>query len=195
MLFSSKLLACCLALTTVCSNANEILRNSGFENGSVGWELYLKNGSNDGGVSFTADFSTAHTGRFSGKLTSRKFDRYGITSTSKNISVKPGDKYSVSAWVKTAGDFVVEPEYPGAVLRLTLFDKDGKDLPGGHFFVGPSGVSRGDIARVGSIGRTGEWKRISGMIEIPKGAAQAAFFFFVWRASGTIWVDDLSLSK
>lgn len=171
------------------------LANGGFEDGMKGWHLWGPPESKAAGCTFITVPSELHSGGHQARLESRATTRFGILPDGPPLRVQPGERYRITAWVKAGADFKAEPGTPGVVLRATLFEFPGKDHPGGHLFVGAQGVAIGNPAPLADPAPPREWTKLEAVVEIPAGANHLVFFVFVWRASGTLSVDDVSLVR
>ncbi len=170
------------------------IKNGDFELGTQNWNLFVPPESAGAGCEFSVEKAPAHSGLQAARLTATKKARFGISYYEPTpIPVKVGHHYRLTAWVKAGANFAIDSGTPGPVLRATLFDRHMKDVPGGHIFVGLSGVQRGDATQLSAATVSTDWTKIEGVVEIPEGAANMILFVFCWKTSGTLWVDDVSV--
>ncbi|HWZ94850.1 MAG TPA: hypothetical protein VNW30_06610 [Opitutaceae bacterium] len=173
-----------------------LLSNSGFEKGSDDWRMFVARGSEHAGCEFNVVAGGAHAGKIAATLKSTNPARFGICPVRPPITVKAGERYRLSAWVKAGDDFQVEPGTAGVVIRATLFQAPWVDAKDGHVFISLNGVSQPDAVHL-SAGQSvpKEWTKLEGVIQIPPGVTEMAYFIFCRKASGTLWVDDVSLTR
>jgi len=190
----------CLVLMIGCSKAHVVTpvvqtqRDS--ELAAVKWNLFVPQESEGAGCRLTFDKIGSHSGKEAMRLTSLRMARFGIYADQPTpIQVKVGQRYRLTAWVRAGNNFAIEAGTPGLVLRATLFDRQRKDVPGGHIFVGLGGMRRGDATLLSTETVPTDWTKIEGVIEIPTGTTQMILFVFCWKSSGTIWVDDISVTE
>ena len=160
-----------------------------------GWRMWVPPESQAAGCSFSPMPSERLPGKMQAALESRDPARFGILPDTRGLRVVPGERYRLTAWVKADASFKAEPGTPGVVLRATLFEFPGKDFPGGHIFAGFKGVAIGDPTPLAGAPPPREWAKIEATIEIPDGVTHLIYFVFVWRASGRLWVDDVSIVR
>lgn len=163
---------------------------------TISWNLFVPEESRSASCRFIFDKTETHSGNQSIQLTSLHLARFGIYADHLGpIEVKPGQRYRLTAWIKAGRNFAIEAGTPGLVLRATLFDRHLKDVPGGHVFVGLAGMRRGDATLLSSEPVPSVWTKVEGVIEIPAGTVHMILFVFCWKASGTIWLDDVSVTE
>ena len=172
-----------------------LLANGEFERAMADWKLFVPAESQAAGCNFTTVPEDRQGGRLKAQLTSATPARFGLFPDRLPMAVRYGDRYRLTAWVKADADFQVQAGTPGITLRATLFENPEKDFPGGHIFVGAKGVAIGNPALLAGSPPPREWTKIEATIKIPHGVNYLIFFVFVWRASGKLWVDDISMVK
>lgn len=118
----------------------------------------------------------ARSGPLSLKYVNHDQNRYCLAT--QKIELKPGQKYRVSAWVKTER---LEGRESGATVCMEWRDNAGNWIGG----VYPTGVKG-----------TSDWKHIQGEVRTPKGAASFTLTCYVReRMTGTAWFDDVEVVR
>ncbi|WP_218094113.1 DUF7594 domain-containing protein [Paenibacillus solanacearum] len=152
-----------------------VLVNGGFEQASNGlpanWNKWVASGS----PQFASDSQTVKEGSRSLKIQSAETSRGSMTQSAR---VEPNQNYQLSAWIKT--DNIVSNDR-GVVLRYQFSDVDGKKI----------GADMFTAARKG----TGDWQQLTHKMAVPSGAVKVLVELFLWGATGTVWFDDVRLSK
>ena len=170
------------------------VQNGDFELGTANWNLFVPQESATAGCQFSVEDTAAHSGQKAARLRATQKARFGINYFQNLVlPIKVGHLYRLTAWVKAGADFATDPDTPGPVLRATLFDRQMKDVAGGHIFVGLQGVQRGDPSPLRGAPVPTNWTKIEGVVEIPPGTVTLILFVFCWKTSGTLWVDDVSV--
>ncbi len=147
------------------------------------------------------DLSVARAGSASARLHAPAFARFGVRFKGITISVRAGERYRLSTWVRIGPDFVVAEGTPGVLARLTLFDRGGSDFSGGHRYVGLSGdvADSPDGLRWEPPAPPSDdedaWTRLEAEVVIPNGVAAVVPMLFVWQGRGTVWVDDIRFER
>jgi len=172
-----------------------LLANGDFERSIAKWKLFVPAESQAAGCSFITVPEDRQGGQLRAQLASEAPARFGIFPDRLPIPVRYGDRYRLTAWVSADADFQVHAGTPGVVLRATLFENPEKDYPGGHIFVGFKGAAIGNPALLIGQLPSREWTKIEATIKIPRGVNYLILFVYVWRASGKLWVDDVSMVK
>lgn len=200
---SLKLRAFCIlslafvGLSTALLGQQNLLPDGSFEAGGKQWRLVVAADSNSAGCAFDVVNGQAHTGKWAALLSSKSAARFGICPTSPRfLHVRAGEHYRLTAWIKAGDDFQPEAGTAGVVIRATLFQAAGVDYKGGHIFIGLNGASQPEAAPL-SAGQSvpKEWTKLESVIEIPQGVNGMTFFVFFRKASGKLWVDDVSLIR
>ncbi len=172
--------------------AENLILNSGFEEGEGPWVLYIPKESVGKEVQFSISNESPHSGIACAKLESKDFVRYCL-SAKKGFHVQPGERYRIAAWIKAGGAEAQEGS-PGVAIRLTLI-QGNTDAPGGHLFLD----SEGNIAPFPTLKKQAalskEWKNIEGVFEIPEGTDQLRVDIFSWITRGAFFLDDLTLER
>jgi RNA polymerase sigma factor (sigma-70 family) len=150
-----------------------LLQNPGFESGEANWIPYMHAGE----VGSHSVVSTpSHSGTNSLQIT---FDGSEL-GLQQDVEVTGGVSYLSSAWIKA---------------RAT------NDRAGGRMEVGWR-TKQGDLIKWvnvgGSRGTNVDWTRISKVLSAPATAEKATILIHVAKlanASGTVWIDDVELSR
>ncbi|MGH8021546.1 MAG: hypothetical protein ACREIA_25345 [Opitutaceae bacterium] len=173
------------------------------------WAAFVPPESADAGCSAVRDETAAHAGSASAKLYSSDFARFGVRFKGITISVKPGERYRLSAWVRLDPTFDAAEGTPGVLARLTLFDRSGSDFSGGHRYISLKGEvadspdelrwerAAGDAQDIDNApdAADDEWLSLEAEAAIPDGVSTVAPFVFVWKGRGTLWVDDIRFER
>lgn len=171
-----------------------IIRNA-FETADPGWILFVPPESKPLGGSLHYSSAAAHSGARGAELAAEQPARVGLRPPGGPIPVVAGERYRLCVWVKGAADFAPEPGTPGVIVRATLFRRPGVDLAAGHAYVGFKGVARARCDALGESGTLPSWTPLEAVIEIPPEATALIPFVFLWRARGSLYVDDFTLER
>ncbi|CAG7653539.1 DNRLRE domain-containing protein [Paenibacillus allorhizosphaerae] len=152
-----------------------VLVNGGFEQASnelpASWNKWVASGS----PQFASDGQTVKQGSRSLKIQAAETSRGSMT---QSVRVEQNQNYQLSAWIKT--DNIVSNDR-GVVLRYQFSDADGKKI----------GTDMFTAARKG----TSDWQQLTHKMAVPSGAVKVLVELFLWGATGTVWFDDVRLSK
>jgi len=160
----------------------------------------IKNGSFEGNDGRTAAFfkcdtteamldsSTAHSGKWSMRInrnssfTSDPIRFEDVRATARRVAV--------SAWVKAERIIPGNQGWKAGRMMLWVKDKDGKGIK----IKGSSNDGLiGDFA-AGFAGTFG-WKQFKGNLVLPPGTADITFQAALSQASGSAWIDDVSIEE
>ncbi|MHB0998121.1 MAG: glycoside hydrolase [Armatimonadota bacterium] len=175
-----------LMLLILFSNAcsANILKNSSFEENDGKTAVFFKC-DNTGSM---LDSSIAHSGKWSMRVNGDS----SFTSDALNL----GDvrdtarRVAVSAWVKAEHLIPGNQGWKSGRMMLWVRDKDGKAIK----IKGSSNDGLiGDFA-AGFAG-TFEWKQFNGNLVLPPGTADVTFQAALSQASGTAWIDDITIDE
>jgi len=179
-------LVCLFSLVTSCATgADNLIRNSGFENiDKEGYLQYFSKGPKysagvDAALNIFEPSAEAHSGVYSAKFTAKT----GGFITQRNIQLKGGKPYRFSLWVKT--DIAPAPpsKYtPGAMVHLY------PTLPVGWGTSWPKVGAK----LVGGDGRH-DWRKLETCFRADKKWNNLWLAIYVIGASGTAWYDDFEL--
>ena len=174
--------------------AESLISNGGFENGTVGWTLFVPDESQDKGCHFDVVNNAPHTGKSCLRIESKDYARYCVGTSF--IPVKPGERYHVSVWVKADPTAHARLKTPGFVIRLYL-RQGNADAEGGHLFIGPGNrVARNMPADpVAKTTLPTTWTQIDAVVEIPPGVDAIGPGLFSWWSKGPVYADDFSIEK
>ena len=160
------------------------------------WTAFIPSESASAGCSAVRDASLSHSGAASVRLTSEAPARYGVRPRNLVFSVRPGERYRLSAWVRRSARFVPAEGTPGVVARFTLLDATREDSAAGHLFAALDGSISSDIGSIPAVHiPVDEWVQLIGEISVPDGCAEIVPIIFVWCGHGTLWVDDIGFEQ
>jgi hypothetical protein len=174
--------------------ADSVVSNSGFEDGTTGWQIFVPDESKNKNAQFDVVSTAPHAGNNCARFQSDDLARYGIGAGF--MPVQAGDRYRVSVWIKADASAQVRPKTPGFVIRLYL--KQGSaDAPGGHLFICYGNtVSRNTPPPVTDpVTLPSSWTKIEAVVEIPEGVDTIGPALFCWWTQGVVYADDFSLEK
>jgi hypothetical protein len=185
------LLLSCAAIPAVA--AEPLLSNGGFENGIVGWGLFVPEESQDKNCRFDVVSDAPHSGLNCVRLQSDDFARFSVGTTF--VPVQPGECYRISVWIRADPDAQVRLKTPGFVIRLFL-RQGNADAEGGHMFIGPGNrVARNTPADPVAKTLPTTWTQIEAVVKIPPGVDAIGPALFSWWTKGAIYADDFSIEK
>ncbi|WP_309383119.1 carbohydrate binding domain-containing protein [Cerasicoccus frondis] len=177
--------------------AENLLYNGDFEDGEVSWSLFAPGDASVSGCDWSITLEESHNGTSSAALISPEPVRYGIVNYVKDHVFMPGQRYRVTAWVKAGEDFQPNYDKPGFLLRVTMFSTvDGWDnATNGILYLGVNDrLMRGkDISVFDGQVMPTEWTKLEAVFEASPETAKMNVSLFVWDASGSFYVDDVSL--
>jgi hypothetical protein len=198
---SAILVAGVLALCTTLTAGENLIRNAGFESDTDQWGLYFGKDAEGAGAAIAVSNEVAHSGVNSLKLSCPVIARYSAGPMLGSAGVvKPGDRFRLSLWVRAGKDFVQKPGSHGFIVRATLRTPDRVDSPEGNFyFTSPDHALRAtyDESRssLGTSPISREWKPLTVVFEIPSGVQYLGLNLFVESGSGSLFIDDVVLTK
>lgn len=152
--------------------SDNILRNSGFEEGLKFWSK-----------KFNIDNKIKRSGTTSASLIYPKGSRNSLfTQTLEIQDLKSGDIYEFSGWIKgediSTEDLNTEK---GAAIFIQGYNSFGKYIKGEF-----------SVSLTGSF----DWQFVKGLYKVPKGVSNLKFGFFLRNQSfGSVWFDDLEVKK
>ena len=103
-------------------------------------------------------------------------------------------KYQVKFWVKAAPEFKSFSS-PGLVVRINLFDAERQET--GWLMINLQGetIRGADLVVPARKPIPKEWTEVVLPFDVPEGVSSLKLHFFVWTGQGSLYVDDLSLSR
>ena len=178
------------------------IENPGFESSSAGWKLFVAPRV-DSGLNHQPAFEIVddkkHGGNASARLTSDTGERYAIRAEGSALEVTPKQRFRISAWVCFGENAYMPQGLPGAYVRLTLSQADGKDIkdPLLHIHI----CANGKVARSTAINKglcniytvPKGWQKLEGVVEIPSGTKKVMPELYVHGAVGSINWDDIEM--
>ncbi len=188
-----------LAATTLPLSAGEnFFKNPGFENGDEGWRVAVPTNFSDKEVAITVCPEAAKSGGNGLAMSSAECIRYAaIGGVQKTLyPLIPGERFCVSAWVRAGNDFTQRPNTVGFCIRVTTgTQRDGPGDPPIYFGFENHAARGNSWQRDIEVPKT--WTKISSVFEIPQNQETkfVDITFQVAEASGTIYLDDVSLER
>ena len=179
------------------SNAGQVetpnlLTNAGFESGRSGWQII-----NESGVAVTLTDEVSHRGAHALQIegvSSQKKLNGGVVASVQSIPVTPGQRY------RLAGYFLSSQGYVQGVSGTPPLRQDqmwrGLMRPNGLYvrWLDAANAPIGQPALVAPLHWNAHaWRRISGEVRAPAGAARMSVIIVGRVEEDTLWVDDLSL--
>ncbi|WP_269537335.1 carbohydrate binding domain-containing protein [Cerasicoccus fimbriatus] len=185
------------AFAVMTCQAENLLYNGDFEESESNWSLFAPGDASVSGCGWSITLEDPHGGTSAAVLTSPEAVRYGIVNYVKDQVFMPGQRYRVTAWVKAGEDFQPSVSSPGFLLRVTMFATEvGWDnATDGILYLGANDkVMRGkDISVFDGQVMPTEWTKLEAVFEASPDTAKMNVSLFVWEASGSFYVDDVSL--
>ena len=179
------------------ARAENLIPNPGFEAGMSRWKSpYIPADSQEKGCVFTLSETDTHSGQFCAAMEAAEPGaRMAITPANMPLAVQLGS-YHVTVWVRAGENFRADPSQTGMLIRLAYFsganktplkfqsiDWKGHVLDG----VNPSGWATAPVPKA--------WTEINAVIDVPNGAERLAMDLFLWRATGKLYFDDVSIIR
>jgi len=159
-------------------------------NNPADWQVFIPKNSPPPVIRISSEAVTTPSGRVALGMRPSTSTRYGITPKSAPISVTPGQRYRLSAFIRAefanAGN---NSDASSTVLRATLWGDKG-EFGGGHYFVGIKGtLLESTPARFGTDPTPAIWSKLESVVEIPKSVNKLRFVIFS-RGNGIIYIDE-----
>ncbi len=180
------------------SDADNLVDNPGFENGTSRFYLGVAADSKTMNCRVSVDKANAHTGAQSALMQADDFARvsFGPVAT---IPVKPAEHYRVGVWVKPGSDFQMQPGTPGLVMRLNLSQDNAPSSAGLIFIflddtVFPIGTPPNAPLAI-TTPLSADWTHIEAVVEVPDNVDGIQPVLFFWKAKGSLNVDDFTFEK
>lgn len=187
-----------LLLAMSCGYSEEIVPDPGFESGSSKWkQLYIPPESADKGCSFSLSETDAHSGQLCAVFEATSPGaRFALTPKNMPVAVKPG-RYKLSAWVRGDENFKIDPSQSGMLIRISFYTGGDKNPVHSLSVDWKGNVIDGNKSprAMSQWAMPKEWTQMSAEIEIPLGTDKVSLDVFYWRASGRLYVDDVSFEK
>jgi hypothetical protein len=189
-----------LRFSTICSAADDanLVANPGFEDGDLTADYYLgvPGDSKEMNCRVSLDKTTFHSGMQSALMQADGFARCSIGPKIPCHPLNGGERYRVGVWVKPGPDFQAQPGTPGVVLRMNP-TSGFPAVAGESIFINlDNTVSMGGIAPPASTKPLGtDWTHLEAVIEVPSGVDSMGPVLFMWKAKGSLYVDDFTFEK
>ena len=178
------------------------IANPGFESGRSDWKLFIAPQSQTGPSQeplFEVVEDNKHGGNASARTNSETGERYSLKADGPALEVTAGQRYHVSAWVRFGDDARLVKNLPGAYVRLTLSQADGKDIkdPLLHIHICVNGkIFRSPLfskGRANIYQLPSGWQKLEGVIEIPASAKSVTPELYVHGVTGSVNWDDIEM--
>jgi peptidoglycan/xylan/chitin deacetylase (PgdA/CDA1 family) len=175
---------------------DNLLSNGGFEEGTKGWSIFAPPDAQGADAKIDATGDAPHEGGQAGAMSCSAPVRFAIVNFVKGTNFVPGDRMRISAWVKAGSDFQPQPGTPGFMVRVSMFnDPSGSQgTSEGLFYVGMSGGVKGpDTSSFKDQEIPKDWTKVEGVFEVVPDTARMNACAFIWKGTGTLFVDDFRL--
>jgi len=179
------------------ADETNLVTNPGFENGDLASTYYLgvAGDSKDKNCRFALDTKTVHSGAQSAIVQADDFARCSMGPKVPCHPLNGGDRYRVGVWVKPGADYQAQPGTPGVVLRMNP-TSGFPPTPAMSIFINLDGsVSTGIAPLTGMKPLPADWTHLEAVIEVPQGIDSMGPVLFMWKAKGSVYVDDFTFEK
>ncbi|WP_309398369.1 carbohydrate binding domain-containing protein [Cerasicoccus maritimus] len=177
--------------------AENLLYNGDFEDSETNWSLFAPGDASTVGCSWSVTTEDPHSGTCAAEMQSPEAVRYGIVNYVKDHVFTPGQRYRVTAWVKAGDDFQPKFDSPGFLLRVTMFatERGWENATNGIIYLGVDDavVRGGDVSVFEGQTMPTKWTKLEAVFEASPDTAKMNVSLFVWKGSGSFYVDDVSL--
>ncbi len=172
------------------------LATPGFSAGTDNYYLFVAGDSKSANARFTLSKDAAHSETQGALLQADDFARCSIGLKVPIHPLAAGDRYRVGVWIKAGPGYQAMPGTAGVALRLNTSTGFPPQSVGTIFVNLNSSISSG-IAPVETAPAlsTTDWTHLEGVLEIPQGVDAAGLVLFMWKAKGSLYVDDFSFVK
>jgi hypothetical protein len=188
----------CLTIHSAADDDVNLISNPGFEEGDLASSYYLgvAGDSKDMNCRFSIDTKTVHSGKQSAIMQADDFARCSIGPKIPCHPLSGGERYRVGVWVKPAPDFQAQPGTPGVVLRMNPTSGFPPVAAASMIFVNlDNTVSTGIAPPMAMKPLSSDWTHLEAVIEIPAGIDSMGPVLFMWKAKGSLYVDDFTFDK
>jgi hypothetical protein len=186
----------CLCVTASGIHAQNLFTNGDFEIGTEGWAAFVPDEAKPNDCKVEVSGENPHEGQ-SLRLSCSGASRFAATTVIKGTDWVPGDRYRVSLWARAGEDFLPAQGTRGFMIRIGFFSDPVAWTPasGGSFH-----LMTGNHTSVGGTPTADEelpkkWTKMEGVFEIPADTAMVNAALFIWKGTGSVYVDDLVLEK
>ena len=181
--------------------AENLVSNAGFEQEFEGWKVFLPGNAEYEPLVCEIVSSNPHEGASAVVMNSTVPLRWALTMKDP-ISVEPGDKFRIEAWVRVDPNATIEPKLPGLYASYwfadSAWEQIGKEDPSspGTFFGLWDGMARwDDLKNLAPDKLPGKWTKISAVVQAPPDAKLLKFSINVWGITGKVYWDDISVER
>ena len=174
-----------------------LVANPGFEDGDLTSSYYLgvAGDSKQMNCRYSIDTKTVHSGAQSALVQADDFARCSIGPKVPCHPLNGGERYRVGVWVKPGADFAAQPGTPGVALRMNP-TSGFPPVAGASIFINLDGtVSTGIAPLTGMKPLPADWTHLEAVIEVPSGIDSMGPVLFMWKAKGSLYVDDFTFEK
>lgn len=190
-----------LVILTACMSASlsaqNLIRNGDFEKGTSNWSLFAPADAKEHKSGLAVSSQGAHAGTNCAVLSSAGPARYGMVNYVAGHRFAPGQRFRVTAWVKAGEDFEPVAGTPGFLIRVTMFASASgwESATDGMFYLGAGDKTvRGkETGGFNNQAIPTEWTKVEGVFEASPDTAKMNVSVFVWKGSGSFYVDDVTL--
>jgi hypothetical protein len=194
--FLAMLAAPLIAFTVRADDATNLIGNPGFEDGDTGHYLSVAGDSKGANCRYTLSKDAAHTGSQGAILQADDFARCSVGPKVPCHPLNAGDHYRIGVWVKAGPGYAAQPGTPGVALRLNPASGFPPVAAPFLIFINLDGtVNQGIAPNPKAPALTGDWTHLEAVVEIPSGIDSAGVQFFMWKAKGSVYVDDFTFDK
>jgi len=180
------------------AQAGEVVFASGFEDNDSPWnDPYVPSDSLDRGCSFDISSEEPHSGLRCGVLASDNSGRIAISPKGSPYHVEPGQRYKLTFWVKAGKEFEAQKGQPGMLVRIDLMqDRDPVSIVTVDW-KGTTKIVQADetLADFTTLPVPPHWTKVEAEFTIPENVNKARPGLFLWRATGSLEVDDFRLER
>lgn len=187
-----------MLLAACASYGQAFIENPGFEKGKAGWrEPYIPADSTTKGCRFDISTDSPHEGIYCAVLESSDDGRISISPSAMPLPVQPGDQYKITAWVRVGRGFSVERNQPGMLIRADLLEGNTSRGVFTCNWQGKSAILQGNesLAQFVTPALPDTWTKVETVLTIPQDVSRIRLSLFLWRASGTLYVDDFQIER
>jgi len=187
----------CFACRIALGDAVNLIPNPGFENGDLNADYYLGVAGDSKAINchIAVDTTTFHSGAQSVLMQADGFARCSMGPKVPCHPLSGGERYRVGVWVKPGADYQAQPGTPGVVLRLNPAS-GFPPTPAPSIFINLDGSVSSGIAPIMAMKPLpADWTHLGAVIQVPQGIDSIGPVVFMWKAKGSLYVDDFTFEK
>ena len=175
------------------TDASNLVPNAGFEDGDAGYGIFPAGDSKTMNCRMSIATDVFHSGKQAALVQADDFARVSVGPKVPIHPVNGGERYRVGVWVKPGADFQAQPGTAGVVLRL---NPASGSTPGMTIFVNLDGTVSSGIAPITPMKPLpADWTHLEAVIQLPAGIDNVGPVLFLWKAKGSLYVDDFTFEK